>query len=511
MPRRHDSRSPSFLDVAFATTFLVSATTSLANAAPAVLDPSLQVTTVVGGLSLPTAMAFIGANDLFVAEKNTGRVVRVTNGVAAGTVLDLAVNAAGQRGLLGMALSPNFASDHSVFVYSSTSASGTDSTNAVDVPLLGNRVDRFQWDGATLTFAANVIQLRALQNDPPQLPGSSNNGGALRFGPDGKLHISIGDVGRRGWMQNLPGGATGVGPDDSFGGPAPDNAHLTGVVLRLNPDGTTPSDNPFFATGSAIGGESGANIQKIYAYGLRNGFGMAFDPATGFLWNVDNGDDAFDEVNKLVPGANGDWIQFMGPLARFADFKAIETASANGLGQDRYPASSIAADGAAALAATLMLPGAAHLEPELSWLHAIAPSAVGFQIGDGLGTAYDGSMFVGAATSALDAGYLLRLRLDASRQHLDLSADPRLADRVADNTGKFNDVESETLRFGTGFGTVTDIQTGPDGRLYVVSLSQGAIYAIGPAGDTPVPAPATAGLLGAGLLALRALRSRAAR
>ena len=70
-------------------------------------------------------------------------------------------------------------------------------------------------------------------------------------------------------------------PDDQFGGPTPDNAHLTGVILRLNDDGTTPSDNPFFGRRIAIGGEVGANLQKIFAYGLSNSFGMAFDPKTG--------------------------------------------------------------------------------------------------------------------------------------------------------------------------------------------------------------------------------------
>ena len=69
--------------------------------------------------------------------------------------------------------------------------------------------------------------------------------------------------------------------DDTFGGPEPDNAHLSGVILRLNDDGSAPVDNPFFAVGAAMGGEVGANIQKIFSYGHRNGFGMAFDPYSG--------------------------------------------------------------------------------------------------------------------------------------------------------------------------------------------------------------------------------------
>src|SRR5436305_386333 len=78
---------------------------------------------------------------------------------------------------------------------------------------------------------------------------ANHNGGVMRFGPDGKLYLFMGDQGRRGWLQNLPNGPFLTAPqqDDTFGGPAPDNAHFTGVIVRLNDDGTTPSDNPFFA------------------------------------------------------------------------------------------------------------------------------------------------------------------------------------------------------------------------------------------------------------------------
>src|SRR5687768_18276209 len=102
----------------------------------------------------------------------------------------------------------------------------------------------------------------------------------------------FGDAGRRSQLQNLPSGPTltGLGspvPDDQFGGPQPDDAHFTGVILRLNDDGTTPADNPFFNVGTQIGGEVGENIRKIFAYGIRNSFGMAFDPLSGNLWDQD--------------------------------------------------------------------------------------------------------------------------------------------------------------------------------------------------------------------------------
>src|SRR5207248_9248974 len=121
----------------------------------------------------------------------------------------------------------------------------------------------------------------------------------------------------------------------------PDDAHLTGVIFRLNPDGTAPADNPFAnVTTQAmaqIEQQAGvtltsaqlsnvvANIHKVFSYGRRNGFGLAFDPATGFLWESENGDDAFDEMNHITAGSNGGWIQVMGPFHRLGDYKEIET------------------------------------------------------------------------------------------------------------------------------------------------------------------------------------------
>jgi glucose/arabinose dehydrogenase len=118
-----------------------------AHAAPEVLDPSLGVRTAAGGLSQPTGMAFIGPDDALVLEKATGRVRRVVGGVVTGTALDLAVNSASERGLLGIALHPNFGANGFVYLYWTASSTSSDSTALAEVPLLGNRVDRFLWNG----------------------------------------------------------------------------------------------------------------------------------------------------------------------------------------------------------------------------------------------------------------------------------------------------------------------------------------------------------------------------
>src|SRR5690349_69967 len=347
-------------------------------------DPNLQVTTVVNaGLIQPIGIVFpsANANDFFVLEKASGQVKRVINGVVQPSpILDLPVNSNSERGLLSMVLHPNFPATPFAYVRWTESSSGADSINVAEVPLLGNRLDRYVWNGSALTFDRNIIMLRARQTDNVAVPGhpgtnnaseqGNHNGGVVRFGPDGKLYIFMGEQGRRGWMQNLPNGPFLTAPqsDDTFGGPAPDNAHLSGVILRLNEDGTTPSDNPFFAAGAAIGGEIGANIQKIYSYGHRNGFGMAFDPLSGSLWDAENADDAYSELNRVVPGMNGGWIQLAGPLSRIASWKQIETTQfGSSLQQVRYPPTRSAYTASLALSRMYMLPGAIYVDPELSW------------------------------------------------------------------------------------------------------------------------------------------------
>jgi glucose/arabinose dehydrogenase len=603
---------------------------SVGQVGPALVDRNLGVRTVVEGLVTPISMAFLGPDDLLVLEKDTGRVQRVVDGVVQDTVLDLSVNFGSERGLLGIALHPGFPENPGVYLYWTESSTGADTDVLSETPLLGNRVDRYMWEGDTLTHELNLIRLRAFQADEGQPERGNHDGGVLKFGPDGKLYIYIGDVGRRGLLQNLPDGPDPVGnmPDDQFGGPEPDNAHLTGVILRLNDDGTTPADNPFFVAGGMMGnGEVSANLQKVFAYGIRNGFGMAFDPFSGNLWEAQNGDDSFTEINRVEPGANLGWIQIMGPVERLAEFKAIETSfeidpitgfEYFGLQQVRWPPTNIAdtaqqaldrlfmvfeggdefgalltgdqevpavtteasavamfalqngslgfelratgpieqalqahihlgasgqngpvvaflygpTDGedfqAGDLIASGMLtdaevipltgfggtledlllrmrqgrtyvnlhttahppgeirgqimitdrdPVSHYNEPEFSWLFEVSPGGIGFISGSALGPQYRGDMIIGAARTFLEDGHLFRLKLTGNRRFIAVD-DPRLEDRVADNLHKWDITESETLLFGTGFGIGTDVQTGPNGNLYIVSLSNGAIYEI---------------------------------
>src|SRR5436190_8570589 len=272
-------------------------------ASPSMLVPNLDVRTVISGLNQPTSMAFLDANRFFILEKVTGKVKLVVNGSVQSEVLDLAVNNASERGLLGIALHPNFPTNPGVYLYWTCQAPppptenpffptlqectdppvlGADTSDILAVPLRGNRIDRFVWNGTTLTFDRNLIKLHAFQNEGAPVPPNqgdsaqpaqgNHNAGVLRFGPDGKLYAVIGDNGRRGQLQNLSQGPppqqTPLPPppfqDDQFGGPAPDNNHFTGIIMRLNDDGTTPADNPFFGAGATIGGEAGANIQRIF-------------------------------------------------------------------------------------------------------------------------------------------------------------------------------------------------------------------------------------------------------
>ena len=382
-------------------------------------DPALQVETVASGLGAPTSMAFLGPGDFLVLQKNDGRVRRVIDGVVqAGAVLDVAVHFQSERGLLGIALAPDFRLSRHVFLYYTESATGADTSQSASLPL-GNRVYRYTWNGSLLVDPLLILDL-------PATTGPNHDGGVIAFGPDGALYAVIGDLNRNGKLQNYPAGAN---PDD------------TGVILRVDARGQAIPTNPFFDPA-----RPSDPMGRYFAYGIRNSFGLAFDPLTGSLWDTENGPNAFDEINRVVPGFNSGWEQIMGP-------------------DDRDPQG---------IADLWIAPGSVYRDPQFAWAVPVAPTAPLFVPGPQLGCALRNDLLV----ADNNCGQIYRFHLNPARDGLEFSA-PELQDRVADNTGCAG--EMDEILFGSGFGGgLTDMENGPDGRVYVVALGRGVIYRIGP-------------------------------
>ena len=378
-------------------------------AAQTVTDPRLRVSEVVSGLSQPTAMAFIGPGDILVLQKGDGRVLRVIDGVLQpGQVLDVAVDNASERGLLGIAVHPNFPLTPFIYLYFTQSSTSND-TSGSPAPL-ANRVYRYVWNG-------NVLVSPTLILDLPVTPGPNHNGGTMTFGPDGKLYVVIGELNRNGQLQNNSGGA------------APDN---TGVIFRINDDGSAPSDNPFFS--------QGGNVPKYYAYGIRNSFGLAFDPLTGELWDTENGPANYDEINVVQPGFNSGWNRIMGPVSR-----------------DPEGTSDL-----------VFFPGSHYADPKFSWFNTVGPTALVFLNSARLGAEYRNELFVGD----INNGNLYRFKVNAARNGFDFTSSG-LLDLVADSNAEFQEV-----LLGTGFGGITDLKVGPDGLLYALSFGLGKIFVV---------------------------------
>lgn len=444
-------------------------TSAAADSGPSMTEDGLGVETVVDSLDQPTSLAFADGAVL-VTEKASGKVRVVREGEIVGEAIDLAVNSFDERGLLGIAVHPEFPTQPFVYLHwtwrgegdGDEDLLGEDTDEATAVPALGNRVDRFRWEADMLSFDRNIVEFpsNTLDTDTSGRVRGNHDAGPLAFGPDGKLYTMLGDQNLRGQLQNVTDG------------PEPDDEHLAGVILRLDDDGGVPEDNPFFAAGADIGGEIGENIQMIFAYGVRNSFGLAFEPGSGALWQTENGDDSFDEINVFDAGDNSGWIQLQGPPDEIERYKALEAETEDGLDVESFPPSAIADDAQGAIDEMFSLPGSAYAPPVLSYLYPPALTAMGFVTDDRLGAASDRTVWVGTVLT----GSLLRYPLAADGRSLELDGD--LADGVVENDSKGDLGETEDDVVGTGFGVVTGIEQGSDGDLYVLSLDQGALYRV---------------------------------
>jgi glucose/arabinose dehydrogenase len=223
------------------------------------------------GLSAATAFTQLPDGRLLVAQQGGTLRVLGSDGAAVGTMLTVAVDSQGERGLLGVTPHPDFASNGFIYIYYTTTQNGTH-----------NRISRFTVSGNTAGGEVQLINL-------PGLSGATNhNGGALHFGNDGKLYVAVGD--------------------NANSAQAPDLSLPFGKMLRFNDDGTIPSDNPFCTTANTL-------ACAVWARGLRNPFTFAVRAGDGRIHVNDVGEGTWEEVNLGAPGANYGWPSTEGPTS----------------------------------------------------------------------------------------------------------------------------------------------------------------------------------------------------
>ena len=313
------------------------------------------------------------------------------------------------RGLIGIDSVRN-GNKTLVFLYFTESSSSED-----DGEPLGNRLYRYD-----LAYDSNSLIDPKLLLDLPAGPGSMDNGGPVLVGPDNNIYSVIGhvqddnDIGHETKAQNFEDGP---------------NADGTSGVHRIAQDGRVVAPRIFESTDS---------MATYYAYGIRNSFGMDFDPITDNLWISENGVHTNDEINLVESGFNGGWKDVTG-LASDLDYNQLVTFNGSG----RYS------------------------DPEFVWNSTVSPTALLFFNSDKFGPEYNNDMFVGD----YEFGRIYHFELNTERNALSLNGS--LTDKVADS-----DSELQSIIFGEGFGVPTDLEIGPDGILYISSLRDRAVYRI---------------------------------
>jgi len=385
-----------FYIVVFVTT-IASFSLSQVYAEPIIYDDDYMVEKFATGLQYPTTMYFVG-DDILVLEKNTGKVIRISdNGVLYNEpALDVPVIQDNEAGLLGIV----YLSNH-VYLSFTESLSGFDKRDRENAR---NAVYQYDWNGEKLT---NPILIK-------ELPGhlsSIHHGGVITTGLNNEIYFVIGDQEQRTTFQNIPIDAT----------------YETGSIFKIDTESK--------------------NSVELFAVGIRNSFGLAVDPVTGYLWDTENGIDKFDEINLVKPGFNSGWISIMGPSYRVdADLSTLNPKPFENF---------------------------VYSDPEFSWHVTVAPTAIAFPDKDSF-ERYSDWLFVGDYNN----GRIYNFQLNSDRTGF-VFYNQKLSDLVLDD----NDEVDEIL-FAKGFQGVTDIKF-HDGAMYVVVIGDGSIYKISPKNILP--------------------------
>jgi len=370
-------------------------------------------------LTSVTKMAFLGNNDILMLNKNDGKVVRIVNHtLLPQPLIDLNVAYNWEQGLLGIAISRDASKVH-VFLYytESKTADGGDVCPTIycaePTQPIQNKLYRYDLKNDKLINPKLLFSA-------PALNVASHIGGALKIGPDNNVYIIIGDF--HGYQENISGtmsqnNKSGAFPDGRAG------------ILRFTQDGK--------AVGSGILGKQ-YPLNLYYGYGIRNGYGLDFDPVYGKLWDTENGPSFGDELNLVEPGFNGGWnkVQGMSSLYHLHN-KKMKMFNPEDLwdfdGKGKYS------------------------DPKFVWNMTVAPTALSFLNSDKLGKRYENDLFV----ASFNFGVIYHFDLNENRMGLKLP-----------HTLNITSAQNEDLKeliFAQGLGKVTDMQVGPDGKLYILS------------------------------------------
>ena len=388
-------------------------------------DKSLKSEIVFKGLEFPVSMAFLGKDDILILEKNNGTVKRIINGtIDDKPLIDLNVANIGERGLLGIAISKSVQKNNhddrtSVFLYltESPKKDGDDRNNKFPI---GNRIYKFD-----LSDNGTKLINKKLMMKLPSEPGPWHNGGKIIIGPDDNLYFTIGDVNNY-QHSKITNTNNSIKPDGRAG------------ILRMTQNGDVVKDD------FTLGKEHPLN--KYFAYGIRNSLGIDFDPVTGNLWDSEIGPAYGEEINLVKPGFNSGWGIIQGFWEPHVTSYDLMRGSFTLIPKDLV----------------FFNDKTKYSPPELTHVNPNAFTAIKFLDSNKLGEKYKNTLLVGE----FNTGKLYNFKLNQNRTGLLLQGP--LIDKVADT-----DKELDTVVLAEGFGGIVDIQVGPDGYLYVLSLYYG--------------------------------------
>src|SRR6476469_5527199 len=357
-------------------------------AGPTINDSGLKVETVAKGLKSSTSMAFLGPNDILVLERATGRVDRIVNGkILPKPVLDVNVASNIERGMLGIAIAKHENGPTYVFLYYTESGGGTDGDDFTShIPPLGNRLYRYEWTGDQLVNPKMILDLPATPPDPAH--ENNHMGGKVAIGPDQNVYVIIGEVG--GHVSQAENVKTGPPPDG------------TGGILRVTQDGQAVDNGP-------LGDTPPLNI--YYAYGIRNSFGMDFDPVSGTLWDTENGPAYGDEINLVNPGFNSGYGAIQGGYAK---------------DNHANPSRDL----------VKFTKKGTYSDPEFVWSQTIGPTALKFLNSDTIGSDYKNHMFIGD----INYGNIYNFKLNQDRTGLEFDNPVLAATNKADSIGELQNM-----------------------------------------------------------------------